>query len=194
MARTKEFDPDIALDAALDLFWLQGYDATSLPDLLDAMGLSRSSLYRTYGDKHALFLKALERYTQQEVKKQELIVNSTIQVCDAIKKILDQIVQEAVEDKRMRGCFLTNTMTELPYDNEVSELLTVSRLASANFYQTLIQKGQQQGTLSTVHSPEALADFLFATILGIRVLARNTRDRPTLQHVADVTYQTICLT
>ena len=64
MARTKEFDRDAALDRAMHVFWKKGYEATSLPDLLQAMGIARQSLYDTFGEKHALFMAALERYTQ----------------------------------------------------------------------------------------------------------------------------------
>ena len=67
MARTKEFDVDAALDRAIELFWAQGYEATSLNDLLDHMEIGRQSLYDTFGDKHALFLAALDRYRAKMV-------------------------------------------------------------------------------------------------------------------------------
>jgi TetR/AcrR family transcriptional repressor of nem operon len=62
MARTKDFDENEVLKKAVDIFWLKGYSATSMQDLVDGLGISRSSLYDTYGDKHTLFMKALESY------------------------------------------------------------------------------------------------------------------------------------
>ena len=61
MARTKEFNPEKSLDAAVEVFWEQGYEHTSLDALMDKMGIARQSLYDTFGDKRALYLKALER-------------------------------------------------------------------------------------------------------------------------------------
>ena len=64
MARTKEFDPGAVLDAALELFWLRGYEATSMADLVDHLGVGRASIYATYRSKHDLYLKALDRYVR----------------------------------------------------------------------------------------------------------------------------------
>ena len=66
MARHKEFDPDVALDRALELFWERGYEATSMADLVDHLGIGRASLYATFGSKHELYLKALDRYLLKE--------------------------------------------------------------------------------------------------------------------------------
>jgi len=65
VARTKEFDPDSALRAAMDLFWRKGYEATSMQDLVDGLGIGRGSIYATFGSKHELYLRALDRYAEQ---------------------------------------------------------------------------------------------------------------------------------
>ncbi len=64
MARTKEFDPDAALQSALELFWRRGYEATSVADLVEHLGIGRASIYATFGNKHELYLKALDRYAE----------------------------------------------------------------------------------------------------------------------------------
>ncbi len=69
MARHKEFDQDEALQKAMEAFWARGYEATSMQDLVEHMGINRQSLYDTFGDKHSLFLKALDRYHEVETRK-----------------------------------------------------------------------------------------------------------------------------
>ena len=69
MGRPREFDPDTAIAGAMQIFWRQGYKATNLPDLLAAMGLTRGSFYKAYGDKQAVFLEALDHYDREVVSR-----------------------------------------------------------------------------------------------------------------------------
>src|ERR1700759_509039 len=105
MARTKDFDEKEVLDKAIRLFWHKGYNGTSMQDLVDGLGISRSSLYDTYGDKHTLFIKALETYQCIGSGKICAIINSDGPVKDTMKKLLELITGELLVDQMHKGCF-----------------------------------------------------------------------------------------
>src|SRR5579862_8099263 len=106
MARTKDFDEDEVLLKAVNLFWLKGYNGTSMQDLVDGLGISRSSLYDTYGDKHSLFLKALDNYRELNTKRMYKIGREAASAKDAIRLVLEYSINELAKDKEHKGCFL----------------------------------------------------------------------------------------
>src|ERR1700753_1582272 len=108
MARTKDFDEDEVLKKAVNLFWLKGYNATSMQDLVDGLGISRSSLYDTYGDKHTLFIKALEAYKAQSAGSMCGIVSNMDSAKEAIRQLFDFTTKQLLSDEQHKGCFLVN--------------------------------------------------------------------------------------
>src|ERR1700755_2679328 len=106
MARTKDFDENEVLCKAIDLFWRKGYNGTSMQDLVDGLGISRSSLYDTYGDKHTLFIKALESYKGTNAVKFGDIISNSGTAKETIKKILEFITGGLLEDECHKGCFM----------------------------------------------------------------------------------------
>ena len=113
MARTKDFDEDEVLQKAVCLFWHKGYNGTSMQDLVDGLGISRSSIYDTYGDKHALFVKTLQRYEESVYEKVVEIVNQTAPAKEIIKQLLNFITSELLNDEQHKGCFLVNAAIEV---------------------------------------------------------------------------------
>lgn len=105
MARPREFDEETALDAAMACFWQRGYAATSVRDLADKMGISAPSLYNTYGDKHALFARALERYLDQWTRARIKRLEDSLPPREAIRKFIEEIIERSVNDRERRGCF-----------------------------------------------------------------------------------------
>src|ERR687891_349404 len=95
MARPREFDIDEALEAAMGAFWVRGYEATSLADLMQAMGLQKGSIYKAFGDKHALFLCALQRYLDQMYEAQRAMLTGATSPRVALQAWLDQLIEAA---------------------------------------------------------------------------------------------------
>ena len=123
MARPREFDFEHAVDGAMQIFWRQGYHATNLPDLLDAMGLTRGSFYKAFGDKRRAYLEALSRYNQVNITAAVRFLESAqgADGLDRIRELFASVFSEQAE-KRM-GCFVCNAMIELaPVDEEVAKL------------------------------------------------------------------------
>ncbi|MFC4809831.1 TetR/AcrR family transcriptional regulator [Paenibacillus sp. GCM10023250] len=183
MARSKEFDEQDVLQKAMRLFWEQGYEKTSLQDLVTHMGIHRRSLYDTFGDKHSLFVKAVEQYRKTTAAvKAEAKRGRTAK--EAIRYMIDYLIEAG--DDRPLGCLVVNSATELALrDPEVYEIANQSFKSEAQYLTDLIRTGQQAGEIPGDKDASLLAESLQTTIIGLRVLARTTTDKKKLHRIAD---------
>src|SRR3954465_6311628 len=113
MAPPQSFHEEARLDQAIQLFWERGYDGTSLADLETHLGLGRQSLYNSFGDKHALFLKALERYNRTVGVTATAQLTAPAAGLEAIRGFFDCGLKSLASGHGSRGCLMTNTITEL---------------------------------------------------------------------------------
>ncbi|MDB5022603.1 MAG: comR 2 [Mucilaginibacter sp.] len=188
MARTKDFDEDEVLTKAVRLFWLKGYNGTSMQDLVDGLGISRSSLYDTYGDKHTLFIKALEKYKEFASNKMCNIVSNTTSAKDAIRQLLELTALELVDDNQHKGCFMTNAAIEVaPHDAQVSHMICQNDQEIENAFYQAIKKGQECGEITNKQDAKAIACFLFNNVKGIRVSAKSTSDKHVFDDIIKLT-------
>src|SRR6267378_420333 len=108
MARHKEFDRDETLQKAMEVFWSRGYEAASIQDLVTHMGINRQSLYDTFGDKHALYLLALDRYLEVESRKVFELLERPGSVKRSLRQLFEGVVERSLCDRQRRGCFMGN--------------------------------------------------------------------------------------
>ncbi len=183
MPRTKEFRPEEALDAAMQLFWRKGYGATSMRDLLDGMGIGRGSFYDTFGDKHALFLAALDRFERARTSwMDETLEGSGL---DGIEEIFRRSIEGLVGFEPRRGCLLANTAVELaPHDPEVAARISRYVQRTEEAFTGALVRAQGAREIPADSDPKALARFLVSNLHGLRVLARAGSDRQTLEDAA----------
>jgi TetR/AcrR family transcriptional repressor of nem operon len=188
MARTKDFDENEVLTKAVHLFWYKGYNGTSMQDLVDGLGISRSSLYDTYGDKHALFIKALEKYKESASGEMCNIVRNSVSAKEAIKQLFDFTTSALLSDKQHKGCFIVNTAVEVaPHDKEVSNMVCQNdKIVEDAFYQA-IKKGQESGEITNKQDARALARFILNTVKGIRVSAKSITDKCIFDDIIKLT-------
>jgi TetR/AcrR family transcriptional regulator, transcriptional repressor for nem operon len=183
--RTKEFEPGEALDAAMQLFWRNGYAATSIRDLLDGMGIGYGSLYNTFGDKHALFLACLDRF--QELRTSwidEVLEDSGL---SGIEEVFRRTVDGLVGFEPRRGCLLANTAVELgPHDAEVAAKISRYVRHTEAVFERAVIRAQEAGEIPADRDPRALARFLVNALHGLRVLARVGTDRAVLEDAVRV--------
>lgn len=173
MARTKEFDPDAALQAAMELFWAKGYEATSVADLVEHLGISRGSLYATFGDKHQLYLAALRRYQETQPPVVELL-SQPGPVLPAVRALVERYAEEAACDTERRGCMLVNAATErLPADRQVARVVEAGWDTLETALTAALIRARAQGELSPDKDPRALARFLLVVLQGIRVVGKG---------------------
>lgn len=173
MARTKEFDPDAALQAAMELFWAKGYEATSVADLVEHLGIGRGSLYTTFGDKHQLYLAALRRYQETQPPVVELL-SQPGPVLPAVRALVERYAEEAACDTERRGCMLVNAATErLPADRQVARVVEAGWDTLETALTAALIRARAQGELSPDKDPRALARFLLVVLQGIRVVGKG---------------------
>jgi TetR/AcrR family transcriptional regulator, transcriptional repressor for nem operon len=185
MARPREFDEVTALEAAIDCFWQRGYEATSVRDLADKMGISAPSLYNAYGDKHALFVQALERYLDHSTRARIKRLEDSLPPKQAVRRFIEEIIERSVNDRERRGCFLINSALEVAsHDRELGALIA-DRLAEIEaFFRRSIKAAQAKGHVPRDRIAKDLARLLLGVLLGIRVLARSKPERALLEGVA----------
>jgi TetR/AcrR family transcriptional regulator, transcriptional repressor for nem operon len=188
MARTKEFDTDEVLGKAIDLFWDKGYNGCSMQDVVDGLGLSRSSIYETFGDKRQLFLEALKKYQREGLAAMAEDINTTSDIRQSLTKVFESILPQSQDSPLQKGCFMVNSAVELAsQDPEIAEIVRVNRLEVEDILCKAIEKGQQSGQLASTLAPRSIARFIYTSLSGIRVTARSGTDRKTLEDIIRVT-------
>lgn len=176
MGRPRSFDEDTALDAALDLFWSKGYEATSITDLTEAMGIQRGSLYQAFGDKKTLFLTALERYLAAGRAQCEALL---AEKDSAIQGLMAWCEKSLTGCPSRKGCFAVNTTVELaPHDKDIAKVTAKHWAEVEEILTRVVKEGQSQGELRSDAAPEAVARMLISCLAGTQVLdkQRSRRD------------------
>lgn len=175
MARTKLFDEDEVLDKAVCLFLNKGYNGTSMQDLVDGLGISRSSLYDTYVDKHTLYIKALERYQTAGSAKVCSIVNNDAPAKEKISHLLKLYTSNLLNDAPQKGCLLVNAELEMaPHDPLINEMICKNEQLLEDAFLRAIQKGQESGEISSKQDAKTLTRFFLTTGKGLRVSTQET--------------------
>jgi TetR/AcrR family transcriptional regulator, transcriptional repressor for nem operon len=186
MARTKKFDPEQALAAAMQVFWRLGYENASLDVLMTEMGIARQSLYDTFGDKRALYLKALAHYRDESHASMRDLFSSTPTVRDGFAQLLFGLSAES-RAEHARGCLLLSAnMERAAGDRVIADFLRRNQATVESIFREALQRAQSSGELSRKKDPAALARFFVVTIQGMRALARLKSDRRALEEVARV--------
>ncbi|WP_264524945.1 TetR/AcrR family transcriptional regulator [Flavobacterium sp. N502536] len=190
MARTKEFNEDQALDKAIEIFWHKGYNGTSASDLVTHLGLSRSSLYDTFGDKQQLFVRSLERYQKNGQEQIAQLFEQSANIKETLLEVFKQAVLESLEDRITKGCFMVNSSVELAmHDEGIAKIVQNNRQTMEEIFTKAVQKGQDAGHISTKNAARVLARFLFNAYSGVRVLARTgERDKQVYDDIVKATF------
>lgn len=187
MARTKEFDPDAALQSALELFWRRGYEATSVADLVEHLGIGRASIYATFGGKNELYLKAMDRYAEMRDPLLLAELSQPGPALPAVRAVVRRFAAEAASPNgRLNGCFVTNTAAELaPHDPAAARRVEISwERLEAPLHSALV-RAQAQGELAGDRDPRALARMLLVLLQGIRVVGKASNDPARVRDAAE---------
>jgi TetR/AcrR family transcriptional repressor of nem operon len=183
MARPREFDEAVVLDAAIQCFWSRGYEATSIRDLVGTAGITSASLYNAFGDKRALYQKALDQYV-------EASISDRIRRCEdlaprqAIGAFFAEILKRSHDDPQHKGCMLVNAALDVaPHDADFRKVVAGVLVRIEAFFRDRVEAGQAEGTITRSLSAESLAHHLLGVLMGVRVLARVRPERALLEGV-----------
>ncbi|MCX8279280.1 TetR/AcrR family transcriptional regulator [Phyllobacterium sp. 0TCS1.6C] len=181
MARPREFNEEQVLIKAVEQFWEHGYEATSIRDLATAMGLTTASVYNAFGDKRAVYRRALDVYVERSfVDRIGRFERRPPRA--AIGAFFEEIIDRSLEDAKRKGCMLVNSALEVaPHDPEFQRAVAGVLVQVETFFRRCIEAGQANNTISQDQSADDLARTLLGTLLGIRVLARTRPERELLE-------------
>lgn len=182
MARPREFDEAAVLDAAVQCFWSRGFEATSIRDLAEKMGITGASLYNAFGDKRSLYRQALDHYVAQSFGDRVRRFEAYLPPREAIGAFFSEIIERSLSDNQRKGCMLVNSALEVaPHDPEFQRIIAGVLYQVEAFFRRCVEAGQASGSISATHSPDDIARLLLGILMGIRVLARARPERKLLE-------------
>jgi TetR/AcrR family transcriptional repressor of nem operon len=194
MGRTREFDTDVVVAEAMEVFWRRGYEATSIQDLVEATGIGRGSLYAAFGSKDGLYEAALRRYAGQSTAGLIAKLDRDEPVGGVLRDLLMGLVDDTLADPGRRGCLMTNTAVErLPHDAVAGRIVGGAFDTIAGGVTATLRRARAKGELPPDADITALADFIVATIQGLRVHSKTGADRRRLASIVDVALQALPL-
>jgi len=185
MARPREFDEAAVLDAAVQCFWMRGYEATSIRDLAGETGITAASLYNAFGDKRSLYGRALDYYVKHSFVDRVGRFEGHLPPREALSAFFGEIIERSLSDKQRKGCMLVNSALEVaPHDSMFQRVIADVLIQVEAFFFRCVTAGQKSGTITTSQPANDLARLLLGVLLGIRVLARSRPERELLEGLA----------
>lgn len=192
MGRHREFDEADVVQKAMQAFWKDGWRETTPQRLVEATGLSRSSLYRTFGSKQGLFLAALDLYVEeQEVAMERMLADGTIR--EALERMYEMMAQMLRPGGPGATCLVAGSLLEIPAEEEE----TLARVASGQarlraVFETRFQRAIDEGDLDGSPSASELARFIATVNDGIQVAARAQASEDELRRIGRMAVDTVC--
>jgi len=182
MARPRSFDKDTVLDQVMVLFWEKGYGATTMMDIQTVTGLKPGSLYDSFGDKHQLFLDAIDHYRTTIVRKRLLPLHSDISPRRRLTDYFDNLLAFSLGEGQKLGCLMSNCAIEMaPHDTNIQDLVQANQAEIIESFRLVIQQGQDFDEFTSTENAEDLAKFLLSTVQGIRIMAKSAAPEDTLK-------------
>jgi len=185
LGRHRQFDKSEVLEKATQVFIEKGFEATSIQDLIDAMGINRASLYDTFVDKETLFLEVLDRYDNLMYEEFATLIDANPIKLEALQEWFYRVVEQG-SNRRHPGCLMVNSTIERALRDEDCKARAVRNFRrSEEVYFNALTKAAANGEIEPGRDLRALARFLCGTIRGLRVCAKATSDYQTLKDIAD---------
>jgi TetR/AcrR family transcriptional regulator, copper-responsive repressor len=192
--RPRTYDPDAALAQAIRTFWKAGYSGTSLDDLGDATGMNRPSLYAAFGDKRALYLQTLDRYTERSKEGITKALDPQLSLAEGLQRFYDYALASYLPSgDPARGCYLIGTaVTEALGDEEVRTRLASALREFERMVAERIQQARADGELDATADPQALAMIALAVLYSVAIRSRAGESRAVLKSVVATAIDLIC--
>jgi TetR/AcrR family transcriptional repressor of nem operon len=192
IGRPIQFDPDRALKSAMQLFWQKGYEATSLQDLLKVTGLSKSSLYKEFGNKHALFERSIELYRGDMVKNMEDMLSKADSGLEFIQQFFQEVAKETRGKNARRGCLVMNTATEFSQsDPVISRLVKRGTTSFRDTFESAILRAQAEGDIPETIDSKVLATYLMSSMSGLKTQIKAGASADEVKSITKIILSTL---
>jgi len=180
----KQFDQDDVLNKALQVFWNNGYEATSMQDLVGSMGINRASMYQTYGNKHSLFMSSLDSYIDSSLKSVAQIIGSGEAPMDSLQHLFENMIKQSIDGEK-HGCFINNTAIELgSHDSVIAEKICNFWARMEAIFETQVKQAIDNNELYENANAKQIASLLNVNLQGLMV---KTKANPSKENLFSVT-------
>jgi len=192
MPRTEVFNRESVLSEARNVFWKKGYNGTSMQDLVDAMGLNRSSIYNSFGSKMELYELTLKNYQNESRELFDRARERAANALETIGLIFVFIVQDIMTDSDEKGCMIINCSTEMGNQNDaLQQWLLGNKECLVAVFQELVEEGQKERVIRTDKDSLNLAYYLLSSFQGLRVSGMLIKDQKILKGIIANTLSTL---
>ncbi|AWW35930.1 TetR/AcrR family transcriptional regulator [Streptomyces cadmiisoli] len=186
MARTREFDTERAVEAAMNAFRCNGYDGTSIQDLVDATGVGRGSLYAAFGSKEGLYLAAMDRYRECYALPLVQVLHDGAPGRELLHEVLVAAVDDIVRDGSRRACLIVGAAVgRISQDPQVTAHVQSTTELLEDALHQVVAEAQDHGQLTGKHDARTLARYLIMTMHGLRVMGTFNPDRASLMEIVE---------
>lgn len=188
MPKVKQFNKTKVLEAASTIFHQKGYNGTSIDEILRATGLSRSSLYDSFGDKHNLYLESLEFYKVNSNENMQTIDKKSLNPVQKIESVFNEVVNHLVSNPHDNGCLMVNAAAEMSKQCEkTSQVICNNKDDVQELFNTWLKEAQQSKLLTLTKPLKTYGQFLFNTLCGLKVMSQSGAGKAELNNVVKVT-------
>lgn len=193
VGRPREFDIEKVLDDAMRAFWANGYEATSLVDLMKATGLHKGSLYQAFGDKHSLFLQSLKYYLDDMRQQKTALLKAAPTPLEGISAVAHGMIEIANDDRDCpAGCMAINALVELaPHDTKVQEILGAHTNAMRSSLEETVAAAQEQGQIAKTRPPELITAIIMTFMAGIGTQMKGALTKAEAHDLMDAQMQAL---
>ncbi|TDK50475.1 TetR/AcrR family transcriptional regulator [Antarcticimicrobium luteum] len=181
MSRTASYDRDAALDAAMTLFWVKGFNATSLKDLEDALQMRPGSIYAAFKNKETLFRAALDRYAERTADDLRTLIDTAASPLAALQSHLRGLAQLDPCDKPSTACMLVKTLLEIPRGNDLRDVVTTHLDQIEGILSDALHRARALGELPQTCDPDRLAHRVQTYIFGLKIQAQRETDAESMR-------------
>lgn len=187
MPKNKQFNNEVVLEAAAGIFMQKGYNGTSIDDILSATGLSRSSLYDSFQDKHNLYVKSLEFYKNSNQKKFQSIDEKNLNGLQKLESMFKGVVNHLIEHPDDNGCLLVNAAAEMSKQCfKTSQVVCNNKEDVQEILSSWINDAEQKKVITLQKPAKVYGQFLYNTLCGLRVMSQSGAGKAELNNVVKV--------
>lgn len=192
MPKTKQFNRDKVLQAASLIFRQNGYNGTSIDDILKATSLSRSSLYDSFRDKHSLYLAALEYYKNQETNAIEELGKKHMNGLEKIEHVFKEVVNHLAAHPNDNGCLMVNAAAEMSkHCDKTAHIVCNNKDNMEDLFSEWLVDAQDKQVIRLSKPPKTYGTFLFNTLCGLKVLSQSGASKNDLNNVVKLSLEAL---
>lgn len=192
MPKVKQFNKEKVLEAASHIFRQKGYNGTSIDDILKSTGLSRSSLYDSFKDKHSLYLASLEFYREREKNSYHANTTEKMNGLQKIETVFKEVVNHLVNHPEDNGCLMINAAAEMSKQcDATAQIVCNNKESIENLFALWLSEAKESKILKLSKPAKTYGTFLFNTLCGLKVLSQSGATKADLSNVVKLSIEAI---